>query len=77
VARLGEKIVIADLRPQPDFFVLAVVNVAFVLPLLLLVLEFAEVHDSANRRLLGGRHFDKIEPERAGLLERLVPGDDS
>jgi hypothetical protein len=61
--------VIADFRADAELFVLAVVRVAFVLPLLLLVLEFAVIHDSANGRLLLGRDFYKIEAEVFGALK--------
>ena len=60
---------VADLRANAKFFVLAVVRVALVLPLLLLVLEFAEIHDAANRRLLLGRNLYKIEAEFPGTLK--------
>ena len=50
-------------------FVLAVMRVAFVLPLLLLVLEFAEVHDAANGRLLLRGDFHKVEADFAGPLK--------
>ena len=68
---------ITDLRAETDFLVLAVVRMAFVLPLLLLVLEFAEVHDSANGRLLRRRDLDQIETCGPGLLQRFVGTDDS
>jgi hypothetical protein len=61
--------VVADFRADAELFVLAVVCVAFVLPLLLLVLEFAVVHDAANGRLLLGRDFYKIEAEVFGALK--------
>jgi hypothetical protein len=61
--------VVPDLGADAQLFVLAVVRVAFVLPLLLLVLEFAEVHDAANRRLLLGRDFHKVEAEFFGTLK--------
>ena len=60
-----------------EFFVLAVVRVAFVLPLLLLVLELAEVHDAANGRLLLRGDFDQVEPDFAGLLQGLDGFDDA
>jgi hypothetical protein len=66
---LGHQVMIADLGANPELFVLAVVRVAFVLPLLLLVLEFAEIHDSANGRLLLGRDFHKIEAKFFGTLK--------
>ena len=69
---LGHQVVVADLGAQPELLVLAVVRVAFVLPLFLLVLELAEVHDAADGRLLLRRDFDEVEPDFAGLLQRLV-----
>jgi hypothetical protein len=68
---LGHKIVLADLGAQPEFFVLAVMRVAFVLPLLLLVLELPIVHDAADRRFLLRCDFDEVEPYFAGPLQRL------
>jgi hypothetical protein len=58
--------VVADFGAHPELFVLAVVRVAFVLPLLLLVLEFAVIHDAANGRLLLWRDFNEVEPDFAG-----------
>ena len=74
---LGHQVVVADLGAQPELFVLAVVRVAFVLPLLLLVLELAEVHDAADGRLLLRGDFDQVEADFAGLLQRLVGFDDA
>jgi hypothetical protein len=68
---LSQEIVIADLGAQAEFFVLAVVRVAFMLPLLLLVLEFAVIHDAANGRLFLRRHFHKVESNFAGSLKCL------
>jgi hypothetical protein len=58
--------VVADFGAHPELFVLAVVRVAFVLPLLLLVLEFAVIHDAANGRLFLRRDFNEVEPDFAG-----------
>jgi hypothetical protein len=66
---LGHQVVVADFGADAEFFVFAVVRVAFVLPLLLLVLEFAEIHDSANGRLFLGRDFHKVEAKVAGTLK--------
>ena len=66
---LGHQVVVADFRADAELFVLAVVRVAFVLPLLLLVLEFAVVHDAANGRLLLGRDFHEVEAKFAGTLK--------
>jgi hypothetical protein len=48
-----------------------------VLSLLLLVLEFAVIHDSANWRFLGRGDLYQIEPGFTGLLKCLVRADDS
>jgi hypothetical protein len=66
---LGHQVMIADLGADPQLFVFAVMRVAFVLPLLLLVLELAKIHDSANGRLLLGRDFDKVEAKVFGTLK--------
>jgi hypothetical protein len=68
--------VVADLRAQAKLFVLAVVRVALVLPLLLLVLEFAVIHDPANGRLFLRGDFDEIKPSFAGTLKRVDGLDD-
>jgi hypothetical protein len=66
---LGHQVVVANLGTNAELFVLAVMRVAFMLPLLLLVLEFAEVHDAANRRLLLRRDFYEVEAEVFGTLQ--------
>ncbi len=68
---LGHEVVVADLRAHPELFVLAVVRVAFVLPLFLLVLEFAVIHDAANGRLLLRRHLDEVKAHFASAGERV------
>ena len=68
---LGHEVVVANLGAQPELLVLAVMRVAFVLPLLLLVLELAVVHDPANGRFFLGRNFDKVQAGFAGTRERL------
>jgi hypothetical protein len=52
-------------------------RVAFVLPLLLLVLEFAKVHDAANGRLLLRRDFHKIEANVFGSLKGVGSFEDA
>jgi hypothetical protein len=52
-------------------------RVAFVLPLLLLVLEFAVIHDSANGRLFLRRDFDEVQPSFAGTLQSFDSLDDA
>ena len=54
-------VVIARLGSNANFFDFALMDVGLVLFLLLLVFEFAEVHDSTNGRPLIGRHFDQIQ----------------
>ena len=66
---LRHQVMVADFRADAEFFVLAVMRVAFVLPLLLLVLEFAVIHDAANGRLLLGRDFYEIEAKVFGALK--------
>ena len=66
---LGHQVVVADFWAEAELFVLAVVGVAFVLPLLLLVLEFAEIHDAANGRLLLRGDLDEVHAGFAGLLQ--------
>jgi hypothetical protein len=63
--------VVADFGADSQLFVLAVVRVAFVLPLFLLVLEFAKIHDAANGRLLLRGDFHKVETKVAGTLKSL------
>jgi hypothetical protein len=53
------------------------VGVAFVLPLFLLVLELAKVHDAADGRLLRGRDLNQVHASRARLLQRIVGRNDS
>jgi hypothetical protein len=47
------------------------------LPLFLLVLEFAVIHDAANGRLFLGRDFHQIHANFAGLLQGLDGFDDA
>jgi hypothetical protein len=68
---LGHQVVVADFGADAELFIFAVVRVAFVLPLLLLVLELSEVHYSANGRLLLGRDFHKVEAEFFGTLKSV------
>ncbi len=74
---LGHQVVVADLGAEAQLFVLAVVRVAFVLPLLLLVLEFAVIHDPANGRLLLRRDFHEVQADFAGTLQGLDGFDDA
>jgi hypothetical protein len=52
-------------------------RVRFVLPLLLLILELAEIHDSADGRALVRRHFDQIQIGLAGGSQGLFGGHDA
>jgi hypothetical protein len=52
-------------------------DVGLVLLLLLLVLELAEVHDPADRRLLVGRHLHQIQPRLPRDGESLLGRDDA
>ena len=65
-------IVIPRLGTETDLFDLGVVDVCFVLFLLLLIFELAEIHDPADRRLLVGSHLHQIEPRFAGTKQRLL-----
>jgi hypothetical protein len=47
-------------------------RVAFVLPLFLLVLEFAVIHDAANGRLFLGCHFHQVQTGFASPLQGLA-----
>jgi hypothetical protein len=66
---LGHEVVIANFGADAELFVFAVMRVAFVLPLFLLVLELAVIHDAANGRLLLGRDLDEVQADFAGALE--------
>ena len=68
---LRHEVVVADLGTHAELFVFAVVCMALVLPLLLLVLELAVVHDAANGRLLLGRDFDEVEADFAGTCKSV------
>ncbi len=58
---LGFDIMIAGFRADPNFLDFGVVRVLLVSLFLLRVFEFAEIHDAANRRLLGRCDFDQIQ----------------
>jgi hypothetical protein len=70
-------IVLAGLGPEADFFDLGLMRVRLAVLLFLLVLEFAEVHDSANGRALVGRDFDEIQIRLASSRHRLIGRHDS
>jgi hypothetical protein len=69
--------VVADFGAEAELFVFAVVRVAFVLPLLLLVLEFAVIHDPANGRLLLRGDLHQVQAGFAGLSQGLDGFDDA
>jgi hypothetical protein len=68
---------VADFWAEPQFLILAVVCVAFVLPFLLLVLELTEVHDPANRRFFLRRNFHKVHADFAGAGQGFSGFDDT
>jgi len=68
----GHEIVLSNLGPQADFLILALVRMPFVLPLFLLVLVFAIVHDAADGGLFQRRNLHEIEPRLAGFLQSFV-----
>ena len=74
MAHLRHVIVLVDVHPELDFLELARA-LLFLLVLRRLILEFAEVHDSAHGWIGGGRHLDKVEThflrsaDRIGQLE--------
>ena len=74
---LVSRSLIARLRADADFFDPHLMGLALVLPLLLLVLELAEVHDPADGRALVGRHFDQVQPGLAGLGQGIRRGHDA
>ena len=74
---LRHEVVVADFRAEAEFFVLAVVRVAFVLPLLLLVLEFAVIHDPANGRLFLRGNFHEVHAGLASMPQGFNSFDDA
>ena len=70
-------VVISRLGAESNLLDLRLMDVGFVLFLLLLVFELAEVHDPADGRLLVGRHLDQIETRLAGDGECFLRGDDA
>ena len=65
-------VVLARLGPHADFLDLGLVRLALVLPLLLLVLVLAVVHDTADGRLLVGRHLDQVQIDLSRGLDGLL-----
>ena len=70
-------VVLARLGTETDLFDPRVMDVGFVLFFLLLIFELAEIHDSADGRLLVWSNLDEIEPRLACPGHRFVGGDDS
>ncbi len=74
---LEADVVLARLGAHADLFDFALVRVPFGLPLLLLVLELAVVHDAAHRRPLIRCHFNEIQIGFAGTGQRFVGADNA
>jgi hypothetical protein len=73
VVLFGLVIVLVHVDPELHFLDRngVLVFLGFALALFLLVEILAEIHDSADRRLCGGRNFDEIQTTFAGDLERF------
>ena len=70
-------VVLARLGTQAYFLDFGLMDVRLVLFFLLLVLELAEIHDSADGRFLVGGHLHKIQAGFPRERERLFGGDDA
>ena len=70
-------VVFARFGSDADLLELRLVLFAFCRPLTFVVLKFAKIHDSANRRLGFGSHFDQIEPVFAGFGKCVSCGNDA
>ena len=72
-------VVLVDVRPHLDFLdvddLLLLARLA--LALLFLVLELAEVHDLADRRVRGGRDLDQVQAHGHGTLYGFCCGNDA
>lgn len=72
LGHLELNVVVARFGSKPNLLDPGVMNVGFVMLLFLLVLELAEIHDPANRRLLIRCHLHQIEAgvsrERHGIV---------
>jgi hypothetical protein len=79
VAQLDLVIVFVGTRAQLDFLHLHLflLQLGFVGALLLLVFEFAVIHDAANRRLRRGGDLDQIDAGFLSHLQRLAQIDDA
>src|SRR5579864_9544583 len=78
-AHLDVVIVIVDAGAKLDLFDLdhLLLLPRLVLALLLLVFEFAEIEDFADRRIGVGRHFDEVEPGLDGAGDGIAARDDA
>src|SRR5579863_1617568 len=78
-AHLDVVIVIVDAGAKLDLFDLdhLLLLARLVLALLLLVFEFAEIEDFADRRIGVGRHFDEVEPGLDGAGDGIAARDDA
>ncbi len=75
LTNLGTNVLFASLGAKTNFFRLGV-RLPGVLFLVLVVLVFAVIHDSANRRTLVRGNFDEIQSGVASTLKGVVGGDD-
>ena len=65
-------VVLTRLGAQPDFLRLRVMDLPGMVLLALLVLEFAVIHYSADRRPFVRCHLDQIQARFAGNIHRIV-----
>ena len=76
LVHLGFDIVIAGFGADANFLDFGVVRVLLMRLFLLLVFEFAEIHNSANRRAFGGGDFHQIQILLPRYRQSLFSGDD-
>lgn len=77
LSHLELDVMLARLGPQPNLFDLGLMDVSLVMLPFLLVFELAEIHDSADGRLLIRSHLHQVETAISGDAESLVGGEDS
>jgi hypothetical protein len=79
VLELGLIVVFVGLRADLDFLELddGLLLSGFLLLFLLLILEFPEIHDAADRRLGAGRHLHQVKAPLLGHAQGLGGGDDA
>ncbi len=70
-------IVFAGFGSNANFFEPRLMRLVFRLTFLFVVIEFAEIHDSANRRLRIASHFNQIEASFLCLVERFLSWNDA